>query len=441
MGTVGCGGGVISTAIVGVFAWEALDSRGTPTVACEVELAGGCKGAATVPSGASTGSHEAHELRDGGGRYGGRGVRQAVVNAAGPLARAVRGLDAADQEAVDAALRVADGTPDLGRLGANAVLAVSVASALAAAQAVGQPLYRWLLGGARPLLPLPMINVLSGGAHAARAVDVQDFLVVPIGAGSFAQALEWAWRVRGATAEVARERGMATALVADEGGLGLTLVSNRAALELLARGMERSGLRPGEEVAIAIDVAATQLVRHGAYRLAVEGRSLSAGELVAELATWCAEFPIVSLEDPLGEDDWSGWRDATRRLGHLQLVGDDLFVTDLGRLERGIRDGAANAVLVKPNQTGTLSSAADVVRRGRNAGWATIVSARSGETEDAWLSDLAVGWRAGQLKVGSTHRSERTAKWNRLLRIEAELGEEAEFAGRAAMGGAGGSRR
>jgi enolase len=234
---------------------------------------------------------------------------------------------------------------------------------------------------------------------------------------------------------------MSTALVADEGGLGLTLVSNRAALELLARGMERSGLRPGEEVAIAIDVAATQLVRHGAYRLAVEGRSLSAGELVAELATWCAEFPIVSLEDPLGEDDWSGWRDARRRLGHLQLVGDDLFVTDLGRLERGIRDGTANAVLVKPNQTGTLSSAADVVRRGRNAGWATIVSARSGETEDAWLSDLAVGWRAGQLKVGSTHRSERTAKWNRLLRIEAELGEEAEFAGRAAMGGVGGWRR
>ncbi len=417
-----------------VFAWEALDSRGNPTVGCEVVLAGGAKGSAIVPSGASTGSHEARELRDGGERYGGLGVRNAVANVLGALADAVAGLEAGEQETIDAALAAADGTADLGRLGANAVLAVSVASAVAAADAGGEPLYRLASAGARPLMPLPMVNVISGGAHAGFAVDVQDFLAVPLGAANFAEAIEWAWRVRRATAEVAAERGLVVALVADEGGLGPVLSSNREALELLTLGIERARLTPGEDVAIAVDVAATQLLEPGgSYRLAAEQRSLSAAELVEELAGWAAAYPLVSLEDPLAEDDWEGWTTAGNRLAGLQLLGDDLFATSLGRLERGIADGVANAVLVKPNQIGTLSAARAVVDRAREAGYATVLSARSGETEDSWLADLAVGWRTGQIKVGSTMRSERTAKWNRLLRIEAELGGDAVFAGRAAL--------
>lgn len=416
-----------------VFAWEALDSRGNPTVACEVALADGATGAAIVPAGASTGRHEAHELRDGGERYGGRGVRKAVENVGGALAEAVRGVDASDQEAVDAALRVADGTRDLDRLGANAVLAVSVACGLAAARAAGEPLYRLLVGCREPLLPLPMVNIISGGAHAAFAVDVQDFLAVPLGAGSFGEAIEWAWRVRAATAELALERGLVAALVADEGGLGPVLGSNQEALDLLALGIERAGLDPGDDVAIAIDIAATQLVEPaGTYRLETERRSVDAAGLVEELAAWAADYPIVSLEDPLGEDDWDGWTLAAKRLQDLQLLGDDLFATNLERLELGIDAGIANAVLVKPNQIGTLSDARAVVERAQAAGYATVLSARSGETEDSWLADLAVGWRTGQIKVGSTMRSERTAKWNRLLRIEAELGGAA-YAGRAAL--------
>ena len=421
-----------ATRIAAVIAWEALDSRGTPTVACEVQLLGGACGSAVVPSGASTGTHEACELRDGGERYGGRGVLGAVSSVREALGPAAVGLDADDQPALDGALRELDGTPDLSRLGANAVLAVSLAAALAAASAHGLPLWRLLGGEAEPLLPLPMVNILSGGLHAVGGVDVQDFLVVPVGATSFAEAIEWAWRVRRATAEVAAERGLPTALVADEGGLGPPLPSSLAALELLATGIERAGFVPGEEAAIAIDLAASRLLRDGRYILA-PGRHLAADELVAELEGWCAAHPIVSLEDPLAEDDWGGWIEATRRLGGRQLLGDDLFVTDTGRLRRGIEAGAANAVLVKPNQCGTLSGAADVVALAREAGYATVISARSGDTEDAWLADLAVGWRAGQIKVGSTMRSERTAKWNRLLRIEAELGDAAHFAGRAAL--------
>ena len=421
--------------IAGVSAWEALDSRGNPTVACEVELEGGVRGAAAVPSGASTGTHEARELRDGGERYGGRGVLRAVTNAEGELAAAVTGLDAGNQAAVDAALRAADGTPALERLGANAVLAVSVAAALAAAAGRREPLWRAVADpGEAPLLPLPMVNVLSGGAHAGSAIDMQDFLAVPVGAGSFAEALEWAWRVRAAAAELVRERGLQAALVADEGGLGPALGSNREALELLTGAIERSGLVPGDEVAIAIDVAATQLAQPGGgYRLSVEDRTIAAGELAAELAAWAAEHPLVSIEDPLAEDDWDGWAGAGERLGHLQLLGDDLFATNPERLRRGIETGIANAVLVKPNQIGTLSSAREVVGMAREAGYATVLSARSGETEDAWLADLAVGWGTGQIKVGSTTRSERTAKWNRLLRIEKELGAGARFAGRAAL--------
>jgi enolase len=427
-------------AIERVLAWEALDSRGNPTVACEVRLSGGAAGTATVPSGASTGTHEAHELRDGGDRYAGLGAAAAVRNAAGELAAAILGIDAGDQATVDAALRAADGTENLRRLGANAVLAVSVASAVAAAAGAGEPLYRLAAAGAGPLLPLPMVNIVSGGRHAGWATDIQDFLAVPIGAASFAEAIEWAWRVRRATAQLAAEKGLVAALVADEGGLGPALPSNRAGLDLLARGIERSGLAAGEDVAIALDVAGTQLRRPGgSYALASENRSLEAGELVSELAAWTAEYPIVSLEDPLAEDDWDGWAVASTQLGSIQLLGDDLFATNLARLEQAIELQIANAVLVKPNQIGTLSQALATIVRARAAGYATVLSARSGDTEDSWLADLAVGWRTGQIKVGSTMRSERTAKWNRLLRIEAELGADAEFAGRAALSGPPGS--
>jgi enolase len=350
------------------------------------------------------------------------------------LAPELAGLDAADQTRLDATLRALDGTEDLGRLGANAVLAVSVAGALAAAEAEGVPLWRRLAHEA--LLPLPMVNVISGGAHARGAgVDVQDFLVVPLGAASFAEAIEWASRVRRATEELAADRGLPASLVADEGGLGLPLPSNRAGLELLLAGIERAGLEPGRDAAIAVDVAATQLaVAGGSYRLAAEGRSLDALTLIEELDAWCGDFPVVSLEDPLAEDDWEGWAEVTRRLGaRIQLLGDDLFATQVDRLVRGVAEHVANAVLVKPNQCGTLSDASAAIERARAAGYATVVSARSGDTEDSWLADLAVGWRTGQIKVGSTARSERTAKWNRLLRLEAELGAEASFAGRAAL--------
>ena len=419
--------------IAGLQAWEALDSRGNPTVGCVVTLEDGSEGEATVPSGASTGSHEAHERRDGGERYGGKGVRDAVEAVRAEIGPELVGRDALDQEALDVALQALDGSQALSRLGANAVLAASVACAVAAARSRGLPLWRALCPDLPPLLPLPMVNVISGGAHAGGVLDVQDFLVVPVGARTFAEAIEWASRVRAATAAALRAHGYDVSLVADEGGLAAALPSNRAALEILVEGIERSRLRPGGEVAIAIDVAATQLLADGAYLLASESRSVRASELVDELTGWVAEYPIVSIEDPLGEDDAAGWLYASQRLsGRIQLVGDDLFVTSPGRLRAGIVDGVANAVLVKPNQIGTLSDARLVVEIAREAGYATVLSARSGETEDSWLADLAVGWRTGQLKVGSTTRSERTAKWNRLLRIESQE-PDAVFAGSAAL--------
>lgn len=408
--------------IASVYAWEALDSRGNPTVGCEVVLSDGASGSATVPSGASTGSYEAVELRDGGSRYAGKGVTIAVGNVAGPLARAVVGLDAGDQRRVDAALREADGTDDLSRLGANAVLGVSLATAIAGANSTRQPLHIAVAEpGDVPLIPMPMINILSGGAHAGGALDIQDVLVVPVGAESFREALEWAWRVRRGTAEAAAARGLPAHLVADEGGLGLWLGSNRAALELVAEGIDRCGLWAGEQAAIAVDVAANSFAEDDGYHLRTEERRLTTDGLVAELASWIADFPIVSLEDVLDEDDWDGWRRAGQRLAGIQLLGDDLFVTNAARLRCGIDAKVANAVLVKPNQVGTLTDALDVVRAAQQAGYATVLSARSGDTEDNWLADLAVGWRTGQIKVGSTTRSERTAKWNRLLRIEAAL--------------------
>jgi enolase len=397
-----------------------------------VRLTGSADGVAHVPSGASTGAHEAHERRDGGIRLGGRGVRDAVAALNGEIAAALRGRSAGDQEEIDDLLLSLDRTSDLSRLGANAVLAASVASAVAAASGRGLPLWRALSDDEQPLLPLPMVNVLSGGAHAGGLVDIQDVLAVPVGASSFGAAIEWASRVRAGAAHELRSRGHDASLVGDEGGLAAPLDSNAEAIDVVVRGIERAGLAAGEEVAVALDVAATQLLDgNGCYRLRLEDRTLTARELVDEVAGWCRAYPIVSVEDLLAEDD-PLWPSATRTLAGVQVLGDDLFATSLHRLADGIGRGVANAVLVKPNQCGTLTGAARVVRRARDAGYATVVSARSGDTEDAWLADLAVGWRAGQIKVGSVTRSERTAKWNRLLRLEAEH-PEAAFAGRRAL--------
>jgi enolase len=421
-----------NTSIARVDAWEALDSRGNPTVACEVRLADGSRGTASVPSGKSRSRHEAHELRDGGPRLSGLGVQRAVENVRVVLAKAVLGADARDQGQLDKLLRDADGTAGFSRLGANAALSVSVAAARAVAASLDVPL--WSLFGDRPLLPMPMVNIFSGGAHAGGAVDVQDVLVIPVGASSFREAIDWALRVRASTAGLAAAKSLPAYLVADEGGLGGSLPSNRAALELVLGGIEGSGLSPGEEVAIGVDIAASQFFTgEGRYRFGCEGRELTREELLAEIAGWCDAFPVRSLEDVLQEDDWPGWATATSLLARAQLIGDDLFATNLERLESGIARGIANAVLVKPNQAGSLSDAARVVERAKAAGYATVASARSGDTEDAWLADLAVGWRTGQIKVGSTTRSERTAKWNRLLAIEAALGERASFAGSGAL--------
>ncbi len=420
--------------IASVLGFEALDSRGTPTVACVVRLEGGAEAVAHVPAGASTGTHEAHERRDGGTRYGGRGVREAVAGLNGEIAAALRGEDADDQAALDELLVGLDGTADLSRLGGNAVLAASLGCALATAAGRGAPLWRMLAPDDPPLLPLPMVNVLSGGAHAGGLVDIQDVLVVPVGAATFAEAIEWAWRVRAGTAEELRARGQDTVLVADEGGLAAPLATNREAIEVVLRGIERAGLVPGDEAALALDIAATQLLAaDGRYHLRSEARVVTATEVVGELVDWCDAYPIVSVEDPLAEDD-PLWPEATKALAGRQVLGDDLFVTSPERFAVGCATGIANAVLVKPNQCGTLSRAREVVESARAAGYATVVSARSGDTEDAWLADLAVGWRTGQIKVGSTARSERTAKWNRLLRVEAEH-RDSVFAGRSQLAG------
>ena len=389
-----------------------------------------------MPSGASTGTHEAKERRDGGSRFGGKGVLDAVAAVNGEIAAALRGHNADDQTAIDDLLRELDGTPSLERLGANAVLAASVATALAVADALREPLWRVLALDDAPVLPMPMVNIISGGAHAGAMVDVQDVLIVPVGASSFSEAIEWAARVRFATADVLRRQGHRVELVADEGGIAAPLRSNRAAVEAVAAGIDASGLNPGIDAAIAVDVAATQLLADGGYRLECENRTVAAAELVAELRAWCDELVVVSIEDPFAEDDLEGWALASAELGDIQLLGDDLFVTSTTRLAEGISAGIANAVLVKPNQVGTLSDARRVVEAARVAGYATVLSARSGETEDAWLADLAVGWKTGQLKVGSTTRSERTAKWNRLLRLEAEH-PDAVFAGREVLASSG----
>lgn len=409
-----------------VDAWEVLDSRGNPTVAASVRLRGGATGKCAVPSGASTGKHEAPELRDGEFRYAGKGVLRAVENVRTTLADVVRGIDAVDQSTVDNALRNAD----VNRVGANAVLAVSVASALAAATAHGRQLYEWVPGD--PVLPLPMVNILSGGAHAGRCLDIQDVLVIPLRAGTFAEAIEQIAAVRRQATEIAVQRRLTAGQVADEGGLGLPLESNEAAFEFVTTAIARAGFEPGRDLALAVDIAASQFFLSGEYRLQTEGRVLDPAAWLTEVERWVRNHPIVSVEDACAEDEWEAWAELTARLGkRVQLLGDDFFVTNSARLQRGIDEHAANSILVKPNQIGTLSDALSVVRQAHEHGIATVVSARSGETEDAWIADLATGWGAGQLKVGSTTRSERTAKWNRLLEIEHTAG--LRYAGAAAL--------
>ena len=424
-----------AVAIRTVHAREILDSRGRPTVEVDAILDEGSFGRASVPSGASTGAAEAHELRDGDpARYAGLGVQKAVANVNGEIARALRGTDSADQRRLDDRLRELDGTPRLQRLGANAALAVSLAVCRAAAASRGQALYERIadLAGAQPTLPLPMTNILSGGLHAGRGMDVQDFLAVPMRAASIDAAIHLIARVRSAATEVSRERGLPT-LLADEGGLSPGCATGRAALELMVEAIERAGLLPGEDVAIAIDVAATALkATDGYYRLAREGRDLSSEAMIGMIEAWVADFPVVSVEDGLDEEDWAGWKLLTERLGSkVQLVGDDLFTTSPQRVARGIDEGIGNAVLVKANQNGTLTGTLDVIAQARVAGYATIVSARSGETEDAFMSDLAVGTAADQIKIGSLRTSSTVAKYNQLLRIEERSG--ASFAGIAAL--------
>ena len=424
-----------SLAIRALAAREILDSRGRPTVEADALLADGSFGRASVPSGASTGAAEAHELRDGDpARFAGLGVLRAVANVAGEIASALRGADAGDQRHIDLHLRELDGTPNLRRLGANAVLAVSIAVCRAVAASRGQPLYERIaeLTERAPVLPLPMTNVLSGGLHAGGGMDVQDFLAVPVCATTFAEAIGVLARVRAAADDVLRARGLPT-LLADEGGVSPGCGTGQAALALLTEAIERSGLRPGDDVAIAIDVAASTLVRDdGAYALARERRMLSTAEMIDMLTAWVRQFPVVSIEDGLGEEDWEGWKTLTARLGtHVQLVGDDLFATNGARLSNGIASGVANAVLVKANQNGTLSGTLDVIAGARAARYATIVSARSGETEDPFIADLAVGAAAGQIKIGSLRTSNTLAKYNELLRIEER--SRAPYAGIGAL--------
>ncbi len=415
---------------------EVLDSRGNPTVEVEVTLEGGGFGRAIVPSGASTGRHEALELRDGDPeRYGGRGVRQAVSNVNGVIGPRVcaRDVDARDQAAVDDVLLALDGTPNKSNLGANAILGVSLGAARAAADGLKMPLYRYLADGRTPLLPMPMVNIISGGQHSNWSLDLQDFLAIPVGAASYGQALEWCGAVYRGMRSLLEQRGILPGGVADEGGFGPMLPANRDALELMVDAIGAAGLKPGvrDDVAIGLDVAATEFFREGWYRLHREGRDLTTGEMVEMLAGWVAAYPIVSIEDGLAEDDWEGWQGLNARVGErVQLIGDDLFTTNPLRLRMGIEREAANAVLVKPNQIGTLTETLEVVSTAQAAGFLPVISARSGETEDSTIADLAVGTAAGQIKIGSVTRSERLAKYNRLLRIEDELGRNGDYAGR-----------
>ncbi len=431
-----------------IHAREILDSRGNPTLEAEVWLDTGTHGRAAVPSGASTGTHEALELRDGNpGRFGGRGVRRAVENVVGPIAAALAGRHAADQAGIDDALVELDGTPGKARLGANAILAVSLAVARAAAAAMGLPLYRYLhercwpaaweaAGGSGaapgPVLPVPLMNVINGGRHADNRLEIQEFMVVPAGFETFSDALRAGVETFHALKGLLRGQGLSTA-VGDEGGFAPDLPGEDAALDLLVEAIQRAGYRPGEQVLLAVDAAASEFFRDGSYHLG--GRGLAAGELIETYARWQAGYPLASLEDGLDEDDWDGWRALTRRLGdRLQLVGDDLFTTHPDRLRHGQATGAANAILIKPNQIGTLTETLRTMAQAMAGGYRTVVSHRSGETEDVTIADLALGTGAGQIKAGAPSRTDRVAKYNQLLRLEADLGSRARFAGRTALG-------
>jgi enolase len=428
----------MDTHIRSLHARQILDSRGRPTVEVDVSLADGSCGRASVPSGASTGAAEAHELRDGDpARYGGLGVLKAVANVNGEIAESLRELEASEQSVIDARLCELDGTPQLRRLGANATLGVSIAVCRAVASARGQALYERIAELARvdrPTLPLPMTNILSGGKHAGQGMDLQDFLAIPMRADSLGEAIHLLARVRSAATEVARARGLST-LLADEGGLGPGLATSRAALELMVACIEQAGLRPGEDMAIAVDVAASSLKQpDGSYLLAREGRTCARAEMISMMGDWLRAFPVISIEDGLDEEDWIGWKELGAQLDRsVQLVGDDLFATNPERLARGVREGIANGILIKANQNGTLSGTLEVIAQAKAAAYATIVSARSGETEDAFMADIAVGAAAGQIKIGSLRTSSTVAKYNQLLRIEEQSG--AAFAGIGVIAG------
>jgi enolase 1/2/3 len=417
--------------IESVRARQILDSRGNPTVECEVTLRSGASGRAAVPSGASTGEFEATELRDGGDAYLGKGVTTAVGNVNGEIAEAVSGRDAFDQAGLDGALIDLDGTPNKSRLGANAILAVSLAAAHAAAAEERQPLWRYLGGEGAHVLPVPMMNVLNGGAHADNKVDFQEFMIVPSGAASFADCLRLGAEVFHHLKQTLHDRGLSTA-VGDEGGFAPDLESNEAALQMLVEGIEAAGHTPGDDVVIALDPAVSELYADGAYVLEHEGRSLSAAELADYWADLSGRYPVVSIEDGMDEEDWDGWKALTERIGErVQLVGDDLFVTNPERLQRGIELGVANSILIKVNQIGTLTETLEAIRIARAAGYTAVMSHRSGETEDVTIADLAVATGCGQIKTGAPSRSDRVAKYNQLLRIEEALGADAEFPGRS----------
>jgi enolase len=415
---------------------EILDSRGNPTVEVEVELVSGARGRAAVPSGASTGAHEAVELRDGGERFGGKGVQNAVANVNDEIRDAVIGLDAADQRFLDAQMCALDGTANKGRLGANAILGVSLAAAKAVAEEAGLPLYRYVGGANAHVLPVPLMNVLNGGAHADSNVDLQEFMLAPVGAVSFSEALRWGTETYHALHGLLKDRGLATGL-GDEGGFAPNLPSNEEACKLLLTAIERAGYKPGDEIALALDTASSEFFHAGTYALNGEGRKFNGTEFADYLADLASRYPIVSIEDGMDEDDWDGWAALTAKIGaSVQLVGDDLFVTNSERLAQGIERGIANSILVKVNQIGSLTETLDTVQLAARAGYTAVMSHRSGETEDATIADLAVATNCGQIKTGAPARSDRVAKYNQLLRIEEQLGEGAEYLGRRAFAGA-----
>src|SRR5581483_8907034 len=425
----------LSTQIQQINAREILDSRGNPTVEAEVILGSGVLGRAAVPSGASTGEHEAVELRDGDSkRYLGKGVTKAVENIVAQIGPAIGSMDAMEQRAVDDRMIELDGTPNKGRLGANAILAVSLATARAAAAHQRAPLYRYLGGAGANLLPVPMMHILNGGAHADNNVDFQEFMVMPVGADSFSEALRWGVEVFHALKSVLKKRGYSTS-VGDEGGFAPSLKSNEEAIQVVLEAIEKAGYRAGEDIAIALDPASSELYQDGRYVFKKSDKSSKTSEeMVRFWSDWVRQYPIVSIEDGLAEDDWEGWRVLTRELGgRIQLVGDDLFVTNVERLQRGIESGVANSILIKVNQIGTLSETLDAIELARRNGYTAVISHRSGETEDTLIADLAVATSAGQIKTGSASRSDRTAKYNQLLRIEEQLGNSARFLGLKAL--------